>query len=233
MTEVRERGSARFTGIGEGVRRMLKEDPGDNGFRARARARAVNLLDRLALFSEISAAAEETLRSRGFDPEDFLVEPDSWSRFLTLEASRDGEAAFNGPWYDAMAGNRLVRLATQADGHGGDAKLSMELFRIGEGDDAWEVLSDGAWVDDGPPEDFFDCLLFPDALEDDGDEWPQDRTIAQMNLSVDVYNALDAAGIDTVDDLAMLKKKTALALLGPKGLEEAEEALAMYGLELE
>ena len=63
-------------------------------------------------------------------------------------------------------------------------------------------------------------------------DW-DDRTLAQLNISVDTYNKPDAAGIETMDELADLKEKTVAALVGEAGLLEVRAALDEYGLELQ
>ena len=107
----------------------------------------------------------------------------------------------------------------------------VDILRIGPDDDHWEILDEGEWDDDGPPAEFFEFQ--EEAWEDDSDASEtddEDRAIAQLNISVEIYNKLDEAGLYTIDDVAELKEQTLRVILGERGLEEVQEALAVYGL---
>ena len=111
----------------------------------------------------------------------------------------------------------------------------IDILRIGPDDDHWEILDEGEWDDDGPPAEFFEFL--EDAWEgeaedtegtaDGEDEWgaAEDRTIEQLPISVETYNRLAVAGIETIDELAELKEKTMRVLVGDDGLKEIQEAM--------
>ena len=110
----------------------------------------------------------------------------------------------------------------------------VDILRIGPDDDHWEILDEGEWNDDGPPAEFFEYL--EEAWEDNEDapveEWADDRTIAQLSISVETYNKLDEAGLETIDEVAELKEKTLRVILGEHGLAEVRDALAVYGMTL-
>ena len=161
------------------------------------------------------------------------------------------DAMFNGVCFDWLSEDWLVRAAVtvylldedEAQEEGDESHLPCELsvafFRIAEDMDHWQVLDeDGEWSDDGPPDDLFDHLDELDELDEDDDfddeedHWRSDRTLTMLDISVDTYNALDEAGILTMDELSEMTERAVEAIAGPKGLEEVEIALAEEGLRL-
>ena len=191
---------------------------------------------RLLLLGQLCLEGNDAIISAGFDPVDFHIDDKSVDRFFTTDHLDDDDAMYNGVFFDWLTEQgTLIRVATSVIFDDGQPCPSIvDIFRIGPDDDHWEVLDEGEWHDDGPPAEFFEFL--EEAWEDDSDsseeEYDDDRTIAQMNISVETYNKLDEAGLDTVDDVAELKEQTLRVILGEQGLDEVKEALVVYGLKL-
>ena len=209
-------------------------------------------LARLILLGQLCIEANDAIIAAGFDPVDFHIDDISVDRFFTTDHLLDDYAMFNGVCFDWLTEQgELVRVATTLVFDNEETCPSIvDILRIGPDDDHWEILDDGEWSDDGPPAEFFEFLedAWDSAAEEksgagsgdgdeDGDEysddWEDDRTLAQLNISVDTYNKLDAAGIETMDELADLKEKTVAVLVGEAGLLEVRAALDEYGLELQ
>ena len=186
---------------------------------------------RLLLLGQLCLEANDAIISAGFDPVDFHIDYRSVDRFFTTGHLNDENAMYNGVFFDWLTEQEtMIRVATTVVFDDGQPCPSIvDFFRIGPDDDHWEVLDEGEWDDDGPPAEFFEYLeeAWEDAPEE---EWADDRTIAQMDISVETYNKLDEAGLDTIDDVAEMKKKTLQVILGERGLEEVRKALAVYGL---
>ena len=140
-------------------------------------SRAVNdRMQRLMLMLEIGAKASELLSSIGFNPDDFSEDYESVERFLSWEPD-DTEPLWNGPFFDWDAddeANTTVRVATTVDigdeeARGTPITLMMDILKLGENDEAWQRYSDGEWINDGPPAEFFDLM---DAFGND--PWDED-----------------------------------------------------------
>ncbi|MDO4867580.1 MAG: DNA-directed RNA polymerase subunit alpha C-terminal domain-containing protein [Clostridia bacterium] len=209
---------------------------------------------RATLLMEMTAEVMKAVAAAGMDPAEFHVEAGSVDRFFGTDRIYDDDAMFNGVCFDQLGEDWLVRAAVTVylldedeEQEEGDAEsqlpceLSVDFFRIAEDMDHWQVLDeDGEWSDDGPPEDLFDLLDELDELDEDdefdeddeGDHWRSDRTLTMLDISVDTYNALDEAGIYTMDELSEMTERAVEAIVGPKGLEEVELALAEEGLRL-
>ena len=190
---------------------------------------------RLLLLGQLCMEANDAIIAAGFDPVDFHIDDRSVDRFMITDHLNDDDAMFNGVFFDWLTEQGiLIRVATSLIFDEGQPCPSIiDILRIGPDDDHWEILDEGEWDDDGPPAEFFEYL--EEAWEDGGDdatEYDNDRTIAQLDISVETYNVLDEAGIDTMDELAELKEKTLRMLLGDRGLDEIKEALAVEGLSL-
>ena len=190
---------------------------------------------RLLLLGQLCMEANDAIVSAGFDPVDFHIDGKSVDRFLTTDHLDDEDAMFNGVFFDWVTEQGLlIRIATSTVFEDGQPRPSLvDILRIGPDDDHWEILDEGEWDDDGPPVEFFEFLEEAwenDSLSFEEDASDEDHTIAQLNISVDTYNRLDAAGLDTLDEVAALKEKTLGMLLGEQGLAEVMDALAVYGL---
>ena len=190
---------------------------------------------RLILLGQLCLEANDAIIAAGFDPVDFHIDDKSVDRFMITNHLNDDDAMFNGVFFDWLTEQGiLIRVATSlVFDEGQPCPSIIDILRIGPDDDHWEILDEGEWDDDGPPAEFFEYL--EEAWEDSGDdatEYDNDRTIAQLDISVETYNVLDEAGIDTMDELAELKEKTVRMLVGDRGLEEIKEALAVEGLSL-
>lgn len=206
---------------------------------------------RATLLMEITAEVMREVSAAGMNPADFHIEGGSVDRFFGTDRIYDEDAMFNGVCFDWLGEDWLVRAAVtvylldedEAQEEGDEPHLPCELsvafFRIAEDMDHWQVLEeDGEWSDDGPPDDLFDHLDELDELDEDDDfddeedHWRSDRTLTMLDISVDTYNALDEAGILTMDELSEMTERAVEAIAGPKGLEEVEIALAEEGLRL-
>lgn len=190
---------------------------------------------RLILLGQLCLEANDAIIAAGFDPVDFHIDDKSVDRFMITNHLNDDDAMFNGVFFDWLTEQGiLIRVATSlVFDEGQPCPSIIDILRIGPDDDHWEILDEGEWDDDGPPAEFFEYL--EEAWEDSGNdatEYDNDRTIAQLDISVETYNVLDEAGIDTMDELAELKEKTVRMLVGDRGLEEIKEALAVEGLSL-
>ena len=189
---------------------------------------------RLLLLGQLCLEANDAIISAGFDPVDFHIDDKSVDRFFTTDHLDDDDAMFNGVFFDWLTEQgTLIRVATSVVFEDGQPCPSLvDILRIGPDDDHWEILDEGEWDDDGPPAEFFEFL--EEAWEDDSDsseeEYDDDRTIAQLDISVETYNKLDEAGLDTIDEVAELKEKTLRVILGENGLAEVRDALAVYGM---
>ena len=190
---------------------------------------------RLLLLGQLCMEANDAIIAAGFDPVDFHIDDRSVDRFMITDHLNDDDAMFNGVFFDWLTEQGiLIRVATSLIFDEGQPCPSIiDILRIGPDDDHWEILDEGEWDDDGPPAEFFEYL--EEAWEDSGNdatEYDNDRTIAQLDISVETYNVLDEAGIDTMDELAELKEKTVRMLVGDRGLDEIKEALAVEWLSL-
>lgn len=189
---------------------------------------------RLLLLGQLCLEANDSIIAAGFDPIDFHIDDKSVDRFMITDHLDDDDAMFNGVFFDWLTEQgTLIRVATSVVFEDGQPCPSLvDILRIGPDDDHWEILDEGEWDDDGPPAEFFEFL--EEAWEDDSDsseeECADDRTIAQLDISVETYNKLDEAGLDTIDDVAELKEKTLRVILGEKDFEEVRDALAVYGM---
>ena len=67
-----------------------------------------------------------------------------------------------------------------------------------------------------------------------GDGEFEETNIETLHLSTRAYNGLKAAGIDTVEELALKTRKEIAGLnnMGKKTLDEIEEELMFFGIEL-
>ena len=190
---------------------------------------------RLILLGQLCLEANDAIIAAGFDPVDFHIDDKSVDRFMITNHLNDDDAMFNGVFFDWLTEQGiLIRVATSlVFDEGQPCPSIIDILRIGPDDDHWEILDEGEWDDDGPPAEFFEYL--EEAWEDSGNdatEYDNDRTIAQLDISVETYNVLDEAGIDTMDELAELKEKTVRMLVGDRGLDEIKEALAVEWLSL-
>ena len=175
-------------------------------------------ITRLLIMTDIASKASDMLRSCGFDPNNFYLEPESMNRYLSGDMDEGEEALWNGPFFDWDANdefNTTVRVlstvrTTEEDGEDVSIQLALELFKLGRGDEVWSRYIDGEWVKDGPPAGLFDMPDFSDLEdEDDEDEIDEDdwyanedpRSIYMFDFSNASLKALTLAGIDTVDQL--------------------------------
>lgn len=192
-------------------------------------------LFRLVLLGRMCTEANDAIIEAGFDPVDFHIDPRSVDRFMATDHLRDENAMFNGVFFDWLTEQgTLIRAAMTLVFEGDELAPSIvDILRIGPEDDHWEILDEGEWDDDGPPAELFDFLEEAWA-EDSGeeDEWTEDHSLAQLDISVETYNALDQAGIESLDELAELKAQTVQALVGEDALEEVRLALQQYGLQM-
>lgn len=211
---------------------------------------------RATLLMEMTAEVMKAVADAGMDPAEFHIEAGSVDRFFGTDRIYDDDAMFNGVCFDRLDEDWLVRAAVtvylldedEVLEEGDEepqlpCELSVAFLRIAEDMDHWQVLEeDGEWSDDGPPEDIFDLLDELDELdeddcddeddEEDTDHWRSDRTLTMLDISVDTYNALDEAGIYTMDELSEMTARAVKAIAGTEGLEEVKAALAKEGLSL-
>lgn len=214
----------------------------------------VEKVSMLIMLGFVATKVSEVLESAGLDPNNFTVDEDSLDLFMDLEetevdveafmkaVSENDESAlellWNGPYYDwNMETGMTYRAATtifkQAMGEFG---LSIDLLRIGEDDDNWQIYNDGLWLD-GPSEGFFEYLearregWFDDDFSDEDDEdWDDEdweNSIDSMLLSANITSALHGAGIDTIDALKKLTDAELFAIkgIGRKSIQNIREAL--------
>lgn len=208
-------------------------------FMRSVRRDAVMRIARTILTIDLSTIVETVLKRIGFDPDDFRIVNDSVSRIVTEPDLLTLD--WNGPWYDAEIGGYTVRAATQMILHDdGDVDFGIEVFRIGNEDDHWQVWKDNHWDLDGPEAWFFDEMLYGAEEDDDEDDdvdesyYDNDHSLTMLSVDVATYNALDAAGIQTMDDLTEMTKDQILGIpnMSESGLESIISALADEGLEL-
>ena len=188
-------------------------------------------ITRLLILTDIASKASDMLRSYGFDPNNFYLEPESMNRYLSGDMDEGEEALWNGPFFDWDADdefNTTVRVLSTVrtigeEGEDVNIQLALELFKLGRGDEVWSRYIDGEWVKDGPPAGLFDMLDFSDLEgEDDEDEIDEDdwyadddpRSIYMFDFSSASLKALTLAGIDTVDQLKAMTDAQLAAIPG-------------------
>ena len=204
---------------------------------------AINDRMSLLLFlAEIGRQATDVLMSSGFDPDRFALDGDSLERFLSGAGDWDEDALWNGPFFDWDEDDFTVRLATtirieaEPAGDGMPLQLLMAILRLNEGDENWQRLTeDGRWVNDAPPAEYFDLMdMFPEDWEDDEDDadwddedWGED-SIFSLDLTPSILNALEKAGIMSVEALSGMTDAALLAVkgIGKKSLATIRRTLA-------
>lgn len=189
------------------------------------------------MLCELCEGARDALRSLGFDPDEFLPETKSVNRYMAIDDLLDDNLEYTGPWFTAVVDGYLYRLATEFFDLDEYVEAAFYLFRLGEHDAYWEEYEDDRWVE-GPDEDFFDDLLWICDSEDldkdpfdDEDEAYDDGTIAMLDISVEAFNALCEAGIETINELSDMTRSEVLALPGMTEalVDELDAALAEEG----
>ncbi len=204
-------------------------------------------ITRLLIMTDIASKASDMLSAYGFDPNNFNLEFDSMNRFLSGEMGDDEDALWNGPFFDWDAedsNNSTVRVVstvhiTDEDENDVSIRLALELLKLGQDDENWSRFVDGAWVQDGPPADFFDDLELVDLNEDDWgddedddeDDWDDDddeSSIYMHDFSNGSMKALTLAGIETVDQLKAMSDEQLAAIDGltQKDLKRIRRVLA-------
>ena len=218
----------------------------------------------LIMLGFIAGKISEILEGAGLDPDNFTADEDSLDRFMGLEEteidvdlfmkqiSENNEDAlellWNGPYFDWNDDSGIAyRAATTIFKHAmGEFGLSIDLLRISEDDDNWQIYNDGQWVD-GPSRGFFEFLetrrdgwfdgdFFDEDDEDDDDDWDDDdwddddeweSSVESMPLSDNIISALRRAGIEKIETLKQMTDAELLAIngIGKKSVKSIREAL--------
>lgn len=206
---------------------------------------------RMVLLGQMTAEAVEAIKKAGMDPANFHLNDDSVARFLTTDTLGE-DVPYNGVCFDWNDADAQVRVALTVNLDFADFEAPpqarpsvVDILRLLPDADHWQVLENGEWTEQGPPDAFFDNLeeIWDNWLDDDeddedwdddddDDDWIEDRTIAQLDISVDLFNKLTAAGIETIDYLIDLKPRLVAALVGQQGFEEIKAALDDEDLEI-
>lgn len=209
-----------------------------NGLMEEAGGLATEMVGRVMLYTTIVAKVSEVIINAGLDPDNFELDDESYARFMQIDitddepldedALNDHENLWNGPWFDWSDEDTTYRVATTIIiSSQGIGALGMDLLRIEEDDDYWQMYNEGKWYE-GPPADVFDFLIAQreDMWEDDDDEeW--EASIDSMLLPPNVITALHNAGIHEIEELKELSDADLLKIkgIGKKSLEDIREAL--------
>ena len=180
---------------------------------------AADRIFRSALLLQISAEADAKIKEIGLDPANFEIDEESLDRFYETETLMDDDAMWNGPWFDWEDDEFLYRVASKPvlDKEGVCPSI-IDVLRIEEDADEWQIWDDGKWVDDGPPEDFFE--LSADEMMMLREEEEQ-LELSDLPLISGTHMILTNAGIDSI---AALQEKTDQELLGIRGIGKARLA---------
>ena len=213
----------------------------DNGLMSSVSEAINDRMSLLLFLAEIGRQATDVLQSAGFDPDKFTLEEESLERFLSGGGDWDEDPLWNGPFFDWDGDDFTVRLATtiriEAESAGDDVplQLMMSLLRLNEGDENWQRLTDdGRWVDDGPPAEYFDLMdMLDDEDWEDEEDWEEDweedeDSIFNLDVNPSVWNALERAGILSIEELSDMTDAELLSIkgIGKRSLAAIRRALA-------
>lgn len=194
---------------------------------------------KLLLLADIGAQATEGLKAAGFDPDDFNLDEESLDRFLSEDLAPDEVSPWNGPWFDWYTDDATVRLATTISfsgesGEGTPVDVTMNLLKLDDDGDCWEIFTGDGWDKDGPPADYFDDEdgFGPDDWdddEDDEDDWDEDDedwdededddegedvNLFDLDLPQATFIALVKGGVENIDQLTEMSDAQLLAIDG-------------------
>ena len=187
----------------------------------------------------------KTIEAIGLNPDSFSIDSDSFDRMLSITSPQKAELW--GPWFYGRGEDDYTYLVTThiiLTEQLSFIRVIIGLYRATKDETQWEAYNNGVWDPNGPDDDYFAEILSRtgedydgDGEEDensDDDYADEDSTLAMMNISVEAYNALDAAGIETMEDLTYLREKQLRAIPGMNDtlVDEVINALEDEGLEL-
>lgn len=218
-------------------------------------ASAVNDRMMLLMFAlDIGSRASEALKNINLDPDEFYLDESSLDRFLSSELAPGVDTQWNGPWFDCDAEGATVRLVTtvsvgEENREGVPIDISMNLLRLDEDAECWQIFTGEDWIE-GPPADYFDDdgdwddeFWDDEDWDDDDEDWDEDDdedwdedwdddSVLNLYLKNTILFALVRGGVETVSQLSDMDDGTLLAIEGisPGDLPRIRRAIADYDL---
>ena len=135
----------------------LKQEMDTSDLARRALKTAVSSIMRAIIFLQISHYAEGSLRECGMNPDDFLIDTQSYLRFMSSNDLVKPDVIWNGPWYVSADDNYVYKAVTWVCVHELDMEILFKVLRIRDEDEKWQAYREGDWIE-GPEWDYFDNL---------------------------------------------------------------------------
>ena len=214
----------------------------ENAMMAGINAAIGTRITKLMFLAEIGARATEGLQAAGFDPGDFDLDEESLNRYLASDLEIGEEVLWNGPWFDWLTDDATIRLVStikfsEAREQGIPVDMTMNLLKLDDDADQWEIFNGEGWTQDGPPADFFDDMddfddedEWDEDWDDDEDEdWDDDEddededwddedddgiALFDLDLPDAIFIALVKGGVESVEQLAAMTDMQLLAIDG-------------------
>lgn len=143
----------------------LKQETDTSDLMRSALRTAVSSMTRGIVFLRISQYVEGSLRECGFNPDDFLIDMESYIRFMTTNDVVKPDVMWNGPWYISADDDYEYKAVTWVYIHDLEMEMLFKVLRIEDDDEKWQAYKDGEWIE-GPEWDYFDKLWEPEAEDE-------------------------------------------------------------------
>ena len=91
------------------------------------------------------------------NPDNFLIDTQSYLRFMSSNDLVKPDVMWNGPWYVSADDNYEYKAVTWICVHEFDMEILCKVLRIRDDDEKWQAYTEGEWIE-GPEWDYFDNL---------------------------------------------------------------------------